>query len=370
MKKYLSILICTVMIIGTFAACGGSQSPAPAAEPAPSAAPEQPTAPPPSSSEEETPEPSSLPAAQGVEGKKVGICIYKFDDNFMTLYRNELERYLKDGGATVQVMDGKNDQAEQTNQINNFITQGVDVLIVNLVQSSAASQITDICAAANVPVVFINREPEEKEEERWASESIKATYVGADARQSGTYQGELILNLPDKGDADGDGVVRYAMIMGDPENVDAQYRTKYSIDALTAAGVEVEELFNQRGNWDQAQGQELTANALVAHGAKLDVVFCNNDAMAMGALQAIEAAGRNVGKDIYLVGVDALAEALEAIGQGRMTGTVFNDHFSQARTAGDKAADFMAGKDVANVNMVDYLKVTPDNAQDILDLLG
>jgi len=99
------------------------------------------------------------------------------------------------------------------------------------------------------------------------------------------------------------------------------------------------------------------------------VIFCNNDAMAMGAMQAIEGANRKVNEDIYLVGVDALAEALEAIGTGRMTGTVFNDHLGQARTAADKAADYINGVAVDNVYMVDYVKVTPDNADEILALL-
>ncbi len=312
---------------------------------------------------------ADLPVAQGVEGKTIGICIYQFADNFMTLYRNELERYLTAGGATVQIMDGKNDQAEQTNQINNFITQGVDVLIINLVQSSAAATVADQCHAAGIPVVFINREPELAEQQRWVAEGIKATYVGADARQSGTFQGELILETPTKGDIDGDGTVRYAMIMGDPENVDAQYRTEYSIKALTDAGVEVEELFNQRGNWDPNLGQELAANALTAHGDAIDVIFCNNDAMALGAMQSIEAAGRVVNENIYLVGVDALEEALDAIAAGRMTGTVFNDHFSQAQSAGDRAADFIAGNPVESIYVVDYVKVTPENAQAIADTL-
>ena len=65
------------------------------------------------------------------------------------------------------------------------------------------------------------------------TDGIKATYVGADARQSGTYQGEEIAELENKGDADGDGVVRYIMVQGDPENVDAQYRTEKSIERLS-----------------------------------------------------------------------------------------------------------------------------------------
>lgn len=327
-------------------------------------------------SEEATPAPEAeaaadaLPVATGVEGKNIGICIYKFDDNFMTLYRNELERYLTGGGANVQVMDGKNDQAEQTNQIQNFITQGVDALVINLVQSSAATQIADLCHSAGIPVVFINREPEPEEEARWKDSSMLATYVGADARQSGTFQGEIIAETANKGDWNGDGKVGYAMIMGDPENVDAQYRTEFSIKALEDAGLTVDKLFEQRGDWDQTKGQELAANALAASGEAIDVIFCNNDAMAMGALQAIESAGRKVNEDIYLVGVDALAEALAAIGENRMTGTVFNDHVSQARTAANMASDYINGTAVENVNVVDYVKVTPANAAEILDIIS
>ncbi len=373
-KKLFALLMCGALVLSLLAACGtaASSSEAVSTEPASSEEASSEAASSESTAVEETADDTAAEgdAAQGVDGKNIGICIYKFDDNFMTLYRNELERYLSAGGASVQVMDGKNDQAEQTNQINNFITTGVDVLIINLVQSSSAPQITDLCAAANIPVVFINREPEPAEEERWETDSIQATYVGADARQSGTFQGELIADLDTKGDADGDGVVRYAMIMGDPENIDAQYRTEFSIKALTDAGIEVEELFNQRGDWDQTKGQELAANALTANGDKLDVIFCNNDAMAMGALQSIEAAGRTVGEDIYLVGVDALAEALTAIGEGRMTGTVFNDHIAQSHTAADMASNYINGVDVANVNMVDYQKVTTENAPTILDMIS
>ena len=286
--------------------------------------------------------------ATDVADKKVGISIYKFDDNFMTLYRTELERYLtEDLGfkkENVVIQDGKGDQAEQTNQIQNFITQKYDVLILNLVQASSAPEITDMCKDAGIPVVFINREPDVAEEERWASESINATYVGCDARQSGTYQGEEILETSNKGDINGDGKVSYIMIQGDPENVDAQYRTEFSVKALTDAGVEVEELLKQRGDWDQAKAQQIAQDALNQYGDKIEVIFCNNDAMALGALQAIEAADRKVNEDIYLVGVDALTEAVQNVLEDKQTGTVFNDHFSQARMAADSAVQFQIGR--------------------------
>ena len=308
-----------------------------------------------------------------VADKKVGISIYKFDDNFMTLYRTELERYLtEDLGfkkENITIQDGKGDQAEQTNQIQNFIASGVDVMILNLVQASSAPQVTDMCKDAGIPVVYINREPDTAEEERWASDGISATYVGADARQSGTYQGEEIVETSNKGDINGDGKVSYIMVQGDPENVDAQYRTEFSVKALTDAGLEVEELLLQRGDWDQAKGQQIVQDALTQFGDKIEVVFCNNDAMALGALQAIDAAGRKVNEDIYLVGVDALTEAVQDITEGKMTGTVFNDYMGQAKTAADMAVKFLNGETVDSVNMVDYVKVTPDNAKDILDII-
>ena len=306
-----------------------------------------------------------------VENAKIGISIYQFTDNFMTLYRTELVRYLTEdlgfNPDNVIVQDGKNDQAEQTNQINNFITDQVDVMILNLVQSSSAPQVTDMCNEAGIPVVYINRQPDETESDRWASDGLKATYIGADARQSGTFQGEEILETENKGDINGDGKVSYIMVQGDPENIDAQYRTEYSIKALTDAGVEVDELLLQRGDWDQAKGQQIVQDALTQYGDDVEVVFCNNDAMALGALQAIQAAGRTVGKDIYLVGVDALTDAVQNIVDGNFTGTVFNDYFSQAQGAANLAVKFLKGEEVDPVNMVDYVKVIADNAQEILD---
>ncbi|MGI6070139.1 MAG: substrate-binding domain-containing protein [Blautia sp.] len=367
-KKLLATILCVAMGVTMLAGCGGSDAKTDDTKAAEEATPD--------ATEKAGDAAADAADAAGVDVKdaKVGISIYQFADNFMTLYRTELVRYMtEDLGFTegnITVQDGKNDQAEQTNQINNFIASGVDVMILNLVQSSSAPQVTDLCNAAGIPVVYINRQPDETESDRWASEGIKATYIGADARQSGTFQGEEILETENKGDINGDGKVSYIMVQGDPENVDAQYRTEYSIKALTDAGVEVEELLLQRGDWDQAKGQQIVQDALTQFGDQVEVVFCNNDAMALGALQAIQAAGRTIGKDIYLVGVDALTDAVQNIVDGNFTGTVFNDYFGQAQGAGDLAVKFLKGESVDPVNMVDYVKVTKDNAADILSKIS
>ncbi|SDB19210.1 substrate-binding domain-containing protein [Butyrivibrio sp. INlla16] len=302
--------------------------------------------------------------------KKVGICIYQFDDDFMSLFRNELKSYMVAQGFSadnVSIVDSEGNQAVQTAQIQDFIKNGVDVLIVNPVSTSSASDITDLVVGANIPLVYINREPDNKEEQRWRDNNWKVCYVGCDARQSGTYQGEIISDLGmDTIDMNKNGKVDYIMIQGDPENIDAQYRTDFSIKALQDAGMDVNCLTSGVGNWDKQQAKNLVADALEAH-PETEVVFCNNDAMALGALESIEDAGRTVGTDIYLVGVDALVEALEDVIDGKMTGTVFNDHFSQAHSAADAAINYIKGQSNENYIGCDYVKITSDNAQKILD---
>ena len=296
---------------------------------------------------------------------KVGVSIYQFTDNFMTLYRNEIENYFKtletdDVKYEITMADGKNDMAEQTNQVRNFITQGMDVIILNLVQTSSADAVIDEIVAAGIPLVLINREPlGDNGDYSYAGilDNPQVCYVGADARQSGTFQGEMVAELDNHGDINGDGKVSYIMIEGDPENIDAQYRTEFSVKALTDAGIEVECLDDQVGNWDQTKGQELCANALSNYGDKIEVVFCNNDGMALGAATAIQTAGRKVGENIYLLGVDALPEAIDLIKEGDMTGTVLNDHIGQSHTAVDVAVKLLNGEDIENYYWVDYVKV-------------
>ncbi len=297
---------------------------------------------------------------------KIGVAIYQFDDNFMTLYRNELLDYFKsletdDVKFDVTIVDGKNDIAEQSNQIDSFITLGMDAIILNLVQTFTADAAINKIVAAGIPCILINREPlGDNGDESYAGILDNATvcYVGADARQSGTFQGEIIRDLPNHGDINGDGKVSFIMIEGDPLNVDAYYRTEFSIKALIDAGIGVECLDDQVGNWSMAKSQEICAIDLAKFGDQIEVIFCNNDGMALGAYAAITAADRHVGEDIYLVGIDALDECVEMINCGEMTGTVLNDHVGQSHTAVDVTVAALAGQDINNYYWVDYVKVT------------
>ena len=174
---------------GVLTACGGSSSSTAASSTAASSV-------------------AASSAAASTGSANVGVCIYQFADNFMTLYRTDLEEYLKDMGYAVTIVDGKNDQNTQTEQINTFLQQGVDVLIINPVQTTSAQTIVDTISPSGTPIVFINREPDKAVLDSYAG---KCCYVGADARQSGTYQGELILETSTQGDINGDGKITYIM---------------------------------------------------------------------------------------------------------------------------------------------------------------
>lgn len=352
MKKTLALALAVVMSLGLLAGCGGNKNSTPNnANPGTS---------------------GSQPAGGGAEVKtyNIGVSIYQFNDNFMTLYRNELERYFKSLETdtvkyNVVTQDGKNDMAEQTNQIQNFITQQMDLIICNPVQTSSADTLIDLAVNAGIPMVLINREPLGVDADgNTVDESYpgiinnpEVCYVGADARQSGTYQGEIVRDLDNHGDMNGDGKVSYVMIIGDPENPDAQYRTEFSIKALTDAGIQVEELVANIGNWDTAQGQQIAQNALNQFGSQIDVIFCNNDGMALGAATAIDQAGRKVGEDILLLGVDALEECQKMVQEGTMTGTVLNDHVGQSHAAVDVGIKLLNGQSIDNYYWVDYVKV-------------
>ena len=345
MKKLISLLLVLAMAL-TLVACGAKEE-APAETQAAAEA------------------PAETEAAAEVTTYDVGVAIYQYNDNFMTLYRQEIEAYFKTLETdtvkyNISMVDGKNDMGEQTAQIDTFIAQGMDVIILNLVQTSSAEVLIDKVVAADIPLILINREPlGENGDESYEGiiNNAKVCYVGADARQSGTYQGEIVAALDNQGDMNGDGVVKYVMVQGDPENIDAQYRTEFSVKALDDAGIANECLLTSVGNWDQQKGQEIVASALTQFGTDLDLVFCNNDAMALGAATAIEAAGRVVGEDILLLGVDALDEAVARVGEGTMTGTVLNDHIGQSHTAVDVAVKLLNGESIENYYWVNYVKV-------------
>ncbi|MDD3902323.1 MAG: galactose ABC transporter substrate-binding protein [Sphaerochaeta sp.] len=283
--------------------------------------------------------------AQGQAEKgaiEIGSAIYKFDDTFMTGVKNAIVAAAAETEAKVDVVDSMNIQATQNEKVDLFITKGVKAMQINPVDRTAAGVIIDKAKKANIPVVFFNREPLAEDMAKWD----KIYYVGARAEESGTMSGQIIADYwkANKAtmDKNNDGVLQYVMLKGEPGHQDAELRTEYSIKNLKDNGIKVEKLAEDTGMWDRVKGQEKMAAFIASQGDKIEAVFANNDDMALGAIEALKAAGYfRDGKFMPVVGVDATAPALQALEEGTLLGTVLNDAVNQGR------ATFMLSYDLA-----------------------
>lgn len=307
---------------------------------------------------------------------RIGVALYTQDDTFISAMAQNLEWLAQEAESrtgekiNLFISDGMSSQSTQMDQVDRFLARQCDVLCVNLVDRTAAAVIIDKAVAENVPLIFFNRQPVAEDIQRWG----QIYYVGASAQESGTLQGQLVLGAwqQEQLDRNGDGVLQYAMLEGEPGHQDALLRTEYSIKTLTDAGVEVEKLANDTANWNRAQASARTAQWLEELEGQIEVIFCNNDDMALGAIDALEE--RKLERDQWplVVGVDATAPALEAVAAGQMYGTVLNDARGQAQAMIDLALALWSGEDPAQaVELEDghyvwlpYRIVTRDNLEE------
>ncbi len=314
-----------------------------------------------------------------LSGVSVGVCIYKFDDTFMTNVRNNMQAQADALGIEIEMVDSQNKQPTQNEQVDTFITKGMTALAVNPVDRTAAGPLVEKASAAGLPIVFLNREPEADVMQSYD----KVWYVGAKAEESGTMSGEIIADYwnanKDTADKNGDGKLQYIMITGEPGHQDATLRTEYSVKALTDAGIEVEEIGNDTAMWDKVKATDLMNAFITSQGIDtIEAVLCNNDDMALGVIESLKANGYNTGdasKFIPVVGVDATAAALEAMANGSLLGTVLNDAENQGIATTNIAAMAAAGQEITSDTVgyeitdgkyvwVPYVKITTENYQD------
>jgi methyl-galactoside transport system substrate-binding protein len=305
----------------------------------------------------------------------VGTTIYKFDDTFMTGVRNAITTQAQSDNVTVDIVDSQNSTSTQNDKLDLFISRKVNALAINPVDPKASSTIISKAKSANIPIVFFNRVPSESDMNSWD----KLYYVGAKPEQSGTIQGKIIAEYwkaHPEADRNHNGVLDYVMITGEPGNTDAIMRTKYSIDELTAEGIKSNQLATDTGMWDRVKAQDKMQSFLTSKGDQIEAVFANNDDMALGAIEALKAAGYfKDGKYIPVVGVDATAPGVKAIEEGTMLGTVLNDaknqgiatlKIAEALAQGKTPSKENTGYDIVDGKYVwiDYKKITKENIND------
>ncbi len=361
-KRLFALIMASMMVMGAMVGCGGGGSDEPA----------------PTGDGEET----QGDAADGntdMSNVEIGVCIYKFDDTFMTGVRNNMQAQADTLGAKIELVDSQNKQATQNDQVDTFITKGMTALAVNPVDRTAAGPLVEKASAAGLPIVFLNREPEPDVMQSYD----KVWYVGAKAEESGTMSGEIIADYwnanKETADKNGDGKLQYIMVTGEPGHQDATLRTEYSVKALQNAGIEVEEIGNDTAMWNKVQATELMNAFITSQGIdSIEAVLCNNDDMALGVIESLKANGYNTGdasKFVPVVGVDATAPALEAMSTGSLLGTVLNDAENQGIATTNIAAMAAAGQEITQDTVgyeitdgkyvwVPYVKVTAENYKD------
>jgi inositol transport system substrate-binding protein len=299
--------------------------------------------------------------AHGAAAETVGVSMALFDDNFLTVLRNGLVEYAETlDGVDVQVEDAQNDVAKQLDQINNFVASGVDAIIVNPVDTSATQAMSDAAAAAGVPLVYVNREPINVD-------SLPETqaFVASDERESGTLETiEVCRLLKEAGKTEASVYV----IMGELSNQAAQQRTQDIHDVIDQGKCEVtlNIIDKQTSNWARDQAQNLMTNWL-STGTEFDGVIANNDESAIGAIQAMKAAGLDM-NEIVVGGVDATQDALQAMQAGDLDVTVFQDAAGQGKGALDAALALARGEQVDQKVYIPFQLVTPANIDQFLGM--
>lgn len=292
--------------------------------------------------------------------ENIGVSIYLFDDVWTTVMRNGLTEHADTlDGVDVQVEDALDDVARQLDQINNFVASGVDAIIVQPVDTSATEAMTNAAAEAGVPLVFVNRQPINLE-----TLPDNQAFVASNEIESGTlaaFEGCKLLRAEGKS-----GGARGYMLMGQLSNQAAVQRSKDVHDVIGMDMCNFVELIDeQTANWQRDEAQDLVTNWL-SSGEPFDIIFANNDEMAIGAIQAMKAAGISM-EDVVVTGVDATQDALVAMQSGDLDVTVFQDAKGQGVGALDTALALSRGEEVDNSVFIPFKLVTPDNVGEYLE---
>lgn len=309
---------------------------------------------------------------------KIGVTLYDQYDTFVAQLMEEFNTYAsakeEETGVAIniEVYNAADSQSTQNNQVEEMLNDGCDVICVNLVDRTEPTTIIDMAEKNHVPVIFFNRELVAEDLERWD----QLYYVGAKAFESGIMEGEIAAdtfkNNPEV-DKNGDGMFQYVVLEGEAGHQDAIVRTEYSVSTIVENGVPVEKLGYGIANWNRAQAQTKMAQMLGEHGENIELVIANNDDMALGAIDALKASDLEQEDWPVVVGIDGTDVGLEAVANGEMVGTVYNDKEGQAEAMLDLAYELSVDGDLSGLDLEDgkyirlpYSKVGADDVEEYI----
>lgn len=272
----------------------------------------------------------------------IGISYQNLQNEFIINIQDAVRAEAKKLDVDLVEADGQGKAENQISQVQDFITRGVDAIILNPYDKEGSAPAVDLAVKAHKPIVVVNA---------IVSNLDKASaFVGSEDAEAGRIAAQRIMDvLHGKGDI--------AVIHG-PNGHSAEVQRSEGIREVLAKYPDAKIVVEQTANWDRAQALDLMENWL-ASGRHIDAVIAQNDEMALGAYKAIETVGKQ--KDIAVIGIDAIADALKAVGDGKLVGTVFQDAHGQGSTAVDLAYDLAQGKPVKHDTYIPFQLVTKDN---------
>lgn len=283
----------------------------------------------------------------------VGVTYYDQSDTFMNeliaCVRKKMEELGgRDLDITMTVRGASGSQQIQDDLVEGMINGGCDVLCVNLVDRTDPSDIIELARKNNTPIIFFNREPVTEDMFRWDG----LYYVGADSEQSGVLQGELVaeaIQNNKKIDRNKDGKIQFVVLEGEPGHQDTIIRTENAVNTLKNKGIELEKLGSGIANWNRAQAQNRTMQLLSQHQGSIELVLANNDDMALGALDAYHKLNYTENALPVFFGIDGTDVGLEAVREGKLSGTVYHDKEGQAAAMAKLAKAVVTGKGMEDI---------------------
>ena len=284
---------------------------------------------------------------QAEEQLTFGLQMFDFSNVFTSYIRKGMETYVKDENIALEVVDAANDMTKQIEQAQTFIQKGVNGLLIVAVDTGGVRNIIDMAKEADIPVVFFDKKPLVDD----LNSYDKVYYVGLENSKAGKIQTDMTIDeweAHPEWDRNGDGVMQYVILMGMMGDEDAEIRTAANREGFAEYGLNVEELDAQIANWDITQAKEVMDTWVVKYGTEMEVIICNNDAMALGVVESLKSAGYLDGTDdkyIPIFGMNGIPDILDMIEDGTVAGTVLSDPWSEARVSLDIITNLAEGKD-------------------------
>lgn len=284
----------------------------------------------------------ALAPASQAKDLRIGVALANFDLNFVSILRTQMAKEMEKEKIQGQFEDAKGDVAVQVQQVENFINQGVDAIILNPVDTQGVKPMMEAAKRANIPLIFVNRKPE-------VELSGKMAYVGSDSLLGGRMEMEaLAKKMNYKGNV--------AILMGALSAEEARQRTKATEDVI-AKYKEMKVVEKQSAKWMRNEAVDVTSGWLLS-GNKIDAIAANNDEMAIGAIMALNQSGK---KDILVAGIDGTPDALQFIKNGKLALTVFQDAAGQGKGAVTMAKQVIDGKNGDKFMWIPYQVITKEN---------